>query len=199
MSGKDFEVEEGQEVVGRTIVGGRPAAHRKRKLRVPIGIEKVLVRAAADEEFRRVLLSDRERALAELSDVLTPTERTVLTTIPRGSLQQMVQNIDLKRHGKKRFMRGVVNAVLVTSAASAALSCSAMDTQTKGCTNYDILDDIRVEEMSVEEIGTRGVRPDDVTDVEDILKPDATDPADVIEFTDLPAPGGILPDMDEQK
>lgn len=196
MSTKDFEVEEGQEIVGRTIVGGRPAAHRKRKLRVPIGIEKVLVRAAVDDEFRGKLLSDRAQALAGLGNDLTPTERTVLSTIPNDSLIQMVQNIDLKRHGKKRFMRGVVNAVLVTSAASAALSCSMMESQSMGCTDYDSLNDIRVQELETTDVASRGARPDDVTDVEDVLKPD-TDEPDVIEFTDLPAPGGILPDMAE--
>jgi hypothetical protein len=197
MSTKDFEVEEGNEIVGRTIVGGRPASHRKRKLRVPIGIEKVLVRAAVDEDFRKQLLEDRDGALADLGDELTPTERTVLSTIPNESLLQMVTNIDIGRHGKKRFMRGVVNAVLMTSAASAALSCGVMDSQTMGCTDYDAPNDIQVEEIDSPLMDIKGSQPDMPPEVEDIIKSDSQEP-DVIEFTDLPAPGGILPDMDEQ-
>lgn len=197
MSGKDFDVEEGQEVVGRTIVGGRPAAYRKRRLRVPIGIEKVLVRAAADEEFRRMLLSDRERALTELGDDLTPTERTVLTTIPRESLLQMVGNIDLQRHGKKRFMRGVLTAALITSTATVSLlglECCSTGAMPDWPEDIDVR---REQTVDAPTMDSRGVQPD-VTYVEDVIKPDSNEP-DVIDFSDLPAPGGILPDMDEQK
>ena len=61
-----IEVEEGKEVVRRTIVGGRPLARRKRTLKVPVGIEKVLCRAAADPAFRAALLDRRPQLMAAL-------------------------------------------------------------------------------------------------------------------------------------
>ncbi len=200
MSRKDYEVEEGREIVGRTIVGGRPAAHQRRKVRVPIGIEKLLVRAAADGDFRQRLQDDRAAVLAELGDELTPVERSVLSTIPEESLLQMVRSIDLERHTKKRFMRGVVNAALVTSAASAVLSCHVQDGQGKGCfPDQPDEPDIRVEEVNVEDFASRGVRPDDLVAVEEVLKPtdQKEEPADVIEVPDLPAPTGIMPVIEE--
>ena len=55
-----IEIEEGREVVRRTIVGGRPRARKNRRVIVPIGIEKVLCRAAADNRFKATLFQDRE-------------------------------------------------------------------------------------------------------------------------------------------
>ena len=58
--------------------------------------------------------------------------------------------------------------------------------------------DVRREQtVDAPTMDSRGVQPD-VTYVEDVIKPDSNEP-DVIDFSDLPAPGGILPDMDEQK
>ncbi len=192
MSHKDYEVEEGREIVGRTIVGGRPAAHKRTKIRVPIGIEKVLVRAAADGDFRKTLLDDRSAAIDTLGDELTPTERTVLSSIPDASLLQMIQSIDLNKHSRKRFMRGVVKAALIGSAATATVL------STECCSSGSMPDwppdvpSASHQEVIPEDIASRGVRPDDLVEVEEVLKP-----ADVIEAPDYLSPGGIMPDIDE--
>jgi hypothetical protein len=196
MSGDDFEVEEGQEIVGRTIVGGRPAAHRKRKVRVPIGIEKVLVRVAADEAFRAGLMARRKETLNNLGDDLTTTERSVLSTIPDESLKQMIANIDLKRHSRKRFMKGVVAAVFLTSAASATIL--GLDGCGSGVQSDwpDEQDNSWVETVTTPMADSAGVRPDEVGAIEDVVKPD-TQPADIIEVPDGPATKGIQPDIEE--
>jgi hypothetical protein len=202
MSGKDFEVEEGKEIVGRTIVGGRPAARRKRKVRVPIGIEKLLVRAAANEEFRRRLLDERDATLASLEGELSPTESQVLTSIPTPTLEGMIRNIDLQRHGKRRFMKGVVAAALLTTAAAGTLGCEVFETQTKGI-SPDELEDVVTETVVAPDATSRGMEPDeDVLVVEDSfdikgITPDMEEEADVIEVPDLPAPTGIMPDTEE--
>jgi len=204
MSGKDFEVEEGKEIVGRTIVGGRPAARRKRKVRVPIGIEKVLVKAAADDGFRRKLLDDRQAALDALSYELSPTERQVLASIPDLTLQGMIDSIDLKKHSKRRFMRGVLAAALLTTAATGVLGCEVSEDHSKGI-SPDELEDTVVETVVTPDATSRGIEPDeDVLVVEDHLAtqgvtPDLAPEADVLEVPDLPAPTGIMPDTEEPK
>lgn len=202
MSRKDFEVEEGKEIVGRTIVGGRPAARRKRKVRVPIGIEKVLVRAAANETFRKRLLDERETTLASLAGELSPTELQVLKSIPDGILEGMIRNIDLKKHGKRRFMKGVVAAALLTTAATGVLGCEVSEDHSKGI-SPDELEDTVVETVVAPDATSRGIEPDeDVFVVEDSfdikgITPDIAAEADVLEVPDLPAPTGIMPDVEE--
>jgi hypothetical protein len=197
MSNDDFEVEEGQEIVGRTIVGGRPAAHRKRKVRVPIGIEKVLVRAAADEAFRDGLLGRRKETLDNLGEDLTATERSVLSTIPDDSLNQMIANIDLRRHSRKRFMKGVLTAALITSAATATIiGNECCSTGATGDWPEDVGNPFE-ERVDVPTVDSAGARPDDVTEVEDVIKPDSQ-PADIIEVPDSPATKGIQPDTEEE-
>jgi hypothetical protein len=198
MSTDEFEVEEGREVVRQTIVGGRPLARRARSIRVPIGVEKVLVRAAADPVFRHRLFTDRAAVLAQLGGDLSQTEAAVLAGVPAGTLTEMVNRIDLKGHGNGRFMKGVVAAALVTSAASALLGCDALDGQSKGC-RPDVPDttEARVQDWSpnagvdiqVEDLGQRGRDGAASPDAQD-----ATPASDVIEVDQLPAPGGILPD-----
>jgi len=91
--------------------------------RVPIGIEKVLCRAAGDDDFRRRLFSHREETLASLGETISPGERGVLESIPDASLRTMVGNIDLKKHPRRRFMKAVVAATFVTAAATTAVGC----------------------------------------------------------------------------
>ena len=204
MSRKKFDLEEGQEVVRKTIVGGRPAARRKHKVKVPIGIEKVLVRAAADSEFRNLLFTTRQAALDSLQGELSPTELQVLISIPEATLEGMIHSIDLQRHGKRRFMKGVVAAALVASAATGVLGCEVSEDHGKGI-SPDMIDDTVTETVVTPDATSRGIDPDeDVLVVEDNYATqgataDFYSEPDVIEVSDLPAPTGIMPDMEESK
>ena len=120
-----FEIEEGREIVGRTIVGGRPRARLKRKVSIPIGIEKVLVRAAGDEAFHRALFADREQALSNAGYDLLGSERSILRSVPDAALASMVANIDLKAHTKRRFARGVAKVAFATAAMTAMVTAGA--------------------------------------------------------------------------
>ncbi len=105
---------------------GRPTGVTTRKGGmglVPIGIEKVLVRASVDEAFRVRLLDDREATLAELGDALSATERSVLASLPRLNLATMVDRIDLRKHAKRKFMKAVAAAAFVTAAGMAPVAC----------------------------------------------------------------------------
>ena len=202
MSDKKLEVEEGQEVVRHTIVGGRPRARRKRKIRIPIGIEKVLCRAAADPTFQQTLLDDRTATLASLETELTKTELAILTSIPAASLTEMIFRIDLERHSRRKFMRGVVAATLAAATAGlGVLGCGTAEPEEvyggggiAPDTPTDILDTTNTQDTLAED-GTDLAEPD-VVESEDanVYAGIPPDPADVVEYQDHMAAGGILPD-----
>ena len=181
MGKKDhLEIEEGKEVVRRTIVGGRPRARRKRKVRVPIGIEKVLYRAAADSTFRQSLFRDRDVALDEAGFHLLESELAILRSVPESVLATMIGKIDLKKHGKRKFMRAVGACALAATTAAAGAGCPVDDSG--GPSSGDVVQDMIQNEPPV----SRGITPDPV---------DAGDLA-IDQHEDV-MPAGILPDMDE--
>lgn len=127
-----FEVEEGQEVVRRTIVGGRPQARRKRRIAIPIGIEKLLTRAAGDAAFRKALMADRYLAVEAQGFVLADSERAILESVSDAVLGTLIGRIDLKRHAKRRFMKGVAAAAFATAAMTTNVACNALESQSAG-------------------------------------------------------------------
>ncbi|MBM4396436.1 MAG: hypothetical protein FJ087_12205 [Deltaproteobacteria bacterium] len=215
MTDDGLEVEEGQEVVRRTIVGGRPRARHKRTIRVPIGLEKVLVRAAGDPVFRAALTRDRVAAIEAAGYEMLATELSVLASVPDSVLQVMIGRIDVKRHGTRRFMRGVAAAAFASAAATATVGCD-MEGQPAGI-QPDAIDPADSVEIFTDHGVDRGILPDteewepavelppemqagvDVAVPE--VFPDAGVQADVDEAEyDMdvpPAPGGVLPDMPE--
>jgi len=208
MGGREFEVEEGKEVVGRTIVGGRPRARKKRKLRIPIGIEKVLCRAAADGRLKASLLDRRESALDELAHELTEAEREVLESIPGSSLQVMIDQIDLKRHPRRKFMRGVMAASFLAASATTMLDCTE-ESATMGIGPDSIEPEDTGHELPVNYETVAGIAPDVIEVIEqtadagaiaptDTLEQDETvESADVLEQDDFMAVTGIMPDSVE--
>ncbi len=209
--GKDFEIEEGKEVVRRTIVGGRPLARKRRKLKIPIGIEKVLCRAAVEPKFKAELLENRAGALARMGDELTEAERGIIKSIPVESLETMISGIDPKRHAGRRFMKGVMAAAVVTAALTTNVDCSPATTGVGADDDWEEPEEIRAEEVFAPETAVKGIQPDDVLGVSDNVAPDIVetqdgqailgiDPEvvepDVIQHEDLMAPGGIIPDSE---
>ena len=93
-------------------------------------------------------------------------------------------------------MKGVVAAVLVTSAASATIleteGCSAGATSDWPDEHANPWEEI----VDVPATDNLELRPDDTPKIEDIIKPD-TQPTDVIEVPDGPATKGIQPDVEE--
>jgi hypothetical protein len=120
------EIEEGTESVRRTIVVGRPMDRRRRKVRIPIGIEKVLCAAAGDREFREQLLLARADALAGTGLKISDAEAMILKSVSEAALRTMIENIDLKRHKKRRFFRGIAAASLAATTATACIGENEM-------------------------------------------------------------------------
>ena len=115
------QVEEGTEAVRRTIVGGRPIDRRRRKVRIPIGVEKVLCAAATDPVFRDRLLTDRADALAGTGLEISAAETSILSAVSEAALRTRIDSIDLKRHRKRRFFRGIAAASLAATTATACI------------------------------------------------------------------------------
>ncbi len=195
MSDRDrFDVEEGQEVVRHTIVGGRPRARRKRRITIPIGLEKVLARAAGDPGFRRRLFEDRQAALAGLGWELVPSEAIILGAVPDGVLATLIDRIDLKQHAKRRFLKGIATAAFATAAMTSGVTCVGCgDVATKGIAPDDVQADVLgpSDVLDVEETApSRGILPE--VDVPDVIK--GIEPDEVLLDPGPPPDAGILPE-----
>jgi hypothetical protein len=128
MSQKKTDIEFGEEVAGRTIVGGRARRRKVRAQEVPIGVEKVLYLAATDAEFHGALLSDRGQALARGDLALSGAERAILESVPDEQLREMVGRIDPEAHGRRKFIRKVAAAAIGLAATTAVVeSCGEED------------------------------------------------------------------------
>jgi len=184
MSDDHFEITEGREVVRHTIVGGRPMARRKKTLKIPIGIEKVLARAAGDADFRKALLADRRGALEAAGYLMIDSELELLTGIPDALLSGMIRRIDLKEHGKRKFLRGVTAAVFSAAALTTAVDCggSAGSTRDYGPTFEEELMPVQGETADEVEAWdvSKGNEPDEPR-------------ADVVETEQYQGDGGINP------
>ena len=194
---QDFEVEEGREVVRRTIVGGRPRAREKRRIRVPIGLEKVLCRAAGDWRFRDALLTDRKGALDAAGYELLVTEQAVLDSVPKAVLASMIDRIDVKQHGRGRFMRGVMAAAFAATTTLAVQACDSEATPA-GIQPDDILAG-RTDVVDIQNDAdpSRGVSPDvpDVLVMPEINADEGMRP-DIVHLDSYPPVDvGILPDV----
>jgi hypothetical protein len=216
MSDDRFEITEGREVVRHTIVGGRPMARRKKTLKIPIGIEKVLARAAGDDGFRKALLADRKGALEAAGYLMIDSELELLTGIPDALLNGMIRRIDLKEHGKRKFLRGVTAAVFSAAALTALPECEMGGSG--GMNPDDVMEALAEpgDEVDVSDV-SRGVEPDEIESLppevsagvdfgqEGLPPPDeieeesapvelgetADEPADVIETEVYQGDGGI--------
>ncbi|MBI5526881.1 MAG: hypothetical protein HY897_11155 [Deltaproteobacteria bacterium] len=167
---KKVGVEFGEEVAGKTIVGGRGTVRKAGKVSVPVGIEKVLYLAATDTAFKGRLFGNRSAVLADPILKLDESERAILGGVPDEQLLVMVENIDPQKHGRRKFIRSVAACAASLAAGSVIVQCGdEVETVTKGAT-----------------VGAGGVRADVPDD-----DPDAAD-------TEMDVSHGILPDASEE-
>ena len=76
----------------RTIVGGR-ASPQPGGSSFPRGIELLLKKAKADEEFRHLLLDDPVAAAAEIELELSETESAILSSMPARNLEAAINHV----------------------------------------------------------------------------------------------------------
>jgi hypothetical protein len=101
-----------------TIKGDQPNKRHKfaGKIQVPVGVEKILFRAAGDEGFKERLLSDRAEAIEESSVTLRSSEAGMLTAISNEALSNMIASINPENPKRRKFM-GLVAATAASIVA----------------------------------------------------------------------------------
>jgi len=93
-----------------TIVGGQPL-REDNSFSFNKNIEKILIKAASDEKFRKELTENRKNVLEK--EELNPTDKMLLGTIPLKQLNNMIDKFSGYRSSRREFLKG--------AAASAAL------------------------------------------------------------------------------
>ncbi len=143
--------------VGTTVVGGQPPGRQRRPLAgVPLGIERVLLAAAADPALRVALCGPaRATALQGRAFALTASETAMLMALPGPQLEAAIARLDTSHQNleRRRFMKAVAASVITLAAAGAQERCG-------GIRPDDVIEDTPS--------APGGVRPDDV--FEDVPK-----------------------------
>jgi len=119
-----------------TIVGSRPRP-ASQAAGNSFGIERVLLLAAGDEEFKARLLAERETAIDSSGVELTGAERAILLAAPDDQLQEMITRLTPEEPERREFLKKAAK----TTAAGALLGLTGLFGQ--GCM-----------------FGTLGARPD---------------------------------------
>ena len=95
---------------GRKPVGSRNRRGIRTKLEIPINLERILLRAAEDREFRDALLTDAARAPSENGFALRSSERAMLSAMPRTLLEKLIERFRPDKLKRSRFARHVAAA-----------------------------------------------------------------------------------------
>ena len=108
----------------------------KRKMQVPVGVEKLLYLAAQDDGFKERLLEDRAAAMNEAGVQLRPSEAAALEAIDASTLEKMIEAIVPENPRRRKFMGLVAAAATSLAAGTAVISCDGAggDDLSKGIT-----------------------------------------------------------------
>lgn len=104
-----------RDVPAPTIVGPRPQGGQRGQMTVPRGMERLLTLAGLNEEWRRKAMADPIKTAVEAHIELSPSESTILATLPRRTLAQMILSFARNR------LTPVRDTALAAGAAAAAL------------------------------------------------------------------------------
>lgn len=74
---------------------------------IPVGLELLLLRAAADPDLAQRLGTDREGALRSAALTLTPSERSTLDALPAPVLAAILRNLQPQAHRRPSFLKRV--------------------------------------------------------------------------------------------
>jgi hypothetical protein len=141
------------------IKGERRWKRARRRIEIPVNVERVLLRASGDPEFRARLLGNRRASLED--ERLTPSERGMLEAMPASTLELMVEGLAPVGRSPSRFARQVAAAV----AGSMIISVAACEQTTRGAepdldtSTEDVADTADVEDSSSDSMSW-GARPD---------------------------------------
>lgn len=155
----------------RKIKGSRSRKPRGKSMEIPINIEKILLRAAGDDAFCSALLENATRAVEEKGFGLRDSEKAILGSMPRSTLEAMIGRIGSPSGSKGRFARHVAAAVAGSMIITAA-ACGD-DEPTRGAT-ADVPDDT-AGDTAWPDLPTQGIMPDLPDIYEEVDLPDIDD------------------------
>jgi hypothetical protein len=140
MEPKDVPVQFGEEVAGRTIVGGRNRSSEPKTMSIHVGIEKVLYLAATNPRFKERLLRAREETVADPALKLDEDEASILRDIPADQMALMIDRIDPDpvKHGGRRFIRAVATCAAALASSAILGGCGGADDTPDASINADV-------------------------------------------------------------
>ncbi len=119
----------------RTIVGGRPPEKDRILQGLPTGIQRLLLAASMQEEFKQKLLADPTAAALEAGLELSPAEAAILAAIPRDQLRVMAECMHVANPARREFLVKAAAATLAVVAGTVLSDCglnSFHDSPVKG-------------------------------------------------------------------
>ncbi|MEQ8186874.1 MAG: twin-arginine translocation signal domain-containing protein [Candidatus Eremiobacterota bacterium] len=88
-------------------------------------IEKILLRASTDKNFRDKLLEDRESVIESREYLLTDVDKIFLNNIPPQKLNDMIEHFITQKNSRRNFIKGA-------AASMALLVCGTVMTPSLG-------------------------------------------------------------------
>lgn len=94
----------------------------------PLNIEKLLIKAASDEEFKKSLFADRKSVIESPEFSLSPQDKMILSAIPSERLQGMIEKFSVQKTSRRNFLKfAAVSAAFVTTSLFLNTSCLCSD------------------------------------------------------------------------
>lgn len=135
------ETPEEMPAIKTTIVGGRPPGCGKPVGEVPRGIEVLVKKASIDRLFREKLLEMRSACADLIGLSLTPTEKTMLDSIPEKQLVSIINNTKVQPGISSAFMTYTAAIMLAALGCTAPLSkATTEDVNVDGGARPDVVD-----------------------------------------------------------
>ena len=105
-----------------TIVGPEPTKPFFKKPQKKVNIEALLLMAKYDDDFKKKLLTDREKALAECGINFTTSEKLLLTNISDNQLTENINEFRVPGVTKKSLPNWTKAAVVILLLSTVAFA-----------------------------------------------------------------------------
>lgn len=102
---------------GITIVGGQSFRKEETRKSSNTNIEKILIRASLDKEFREILLKDRESAIEKSGVILSPVDDKIIKSIPLSGLKGMIEKFMDQKTSRRNFLKGAAASAAILTGA----------------------------------------------------------------------------------
>ncbi|MEQ8171462.1 MAG: twin-arginine translocation signal domain-containing protein [Candidatus Eremiobacterota bacterium] len=89
-----------------------------------VNIEKLLLKAVTDRDFKEQLLYDRKSALENQDISLTTEDRIILEKIPLQMLHNMIENFLKQQSTRRKFLKDAAATVALLTTSIVISSCN---------------------------------------------------------------------------